>query len=851
MFRPDADIQKDVTRIRQSKCFDEAWYMESYKDVAMLGMDPIEHYVKFGHLMLRDPSADFSCVFYQNTHRVVQKTKLNPFMHFLSRKPKPHANPDPRCILWAAGLVSMAGNTGQAIDLAEKYLPKEHTYTANILKANHAAKMGNEALWLNAVNNFLASYDIAPLTLSGATGSILHRFGAAELLSINTGPLISVIMPAWNAERTIETAISSILRQTWRPLELIIVDDASTDTTWEKMKRAAEKDTRIKIVQNSENVGPYVSKNIALEYATGAYITGQDADDWAHPQRLEKHIDYLLSENQITSLSGMLRIDPYGQFTRLSQIGPNTEDGACVAGFISMMCERNFFRTAVGNWDEMRFGGDSELIKRLETALGKVMRRHHSVGMFCLDNPEGLTNHPEFGHRPGVKISPTRRAYKASFQKWHQTRARETVYLSFPQKTRSFEAPKEALNPKGLVQSVYSAQKQSPQRISERKLSADVCIVTNLRFPGGNASSTLDEIRYFIEAGKNVLLVHCPVDADLGKAMSERYDPYMDKITNFHDFSELRCQTLIVRHPAVACSYGFNRFKSKLIPQNAYFVINNSKTRTNGAPVYSVETVLQAARSYDAPNTQICPISPLMRDELEDAVPHDMLSDMNWTPTFDLEAYQHKPKPRMKAPFIIGRHGRDGAEKWLADKSELLKAYPNSDEFTISILGGARNTTKILGPLPSNWQVHDFGSITPKEYLKALDAFVYFPNTNLNEGFGRTIAEAMIAGVPCILPPKFELVFEHLAFYCAPGNVSQVIHELAKGKKMRTAFLNDIQDIAIQAFSTKALGPRFEEWFDKDSSEPSKRHNSLKISSESAVFRDKVMNSVKKDQECA
>ncbi|MFM9691815.1 hypothetical protein, partial [Streptomyces galilaeus] len=70
--------------------------------------------------------------------------------------------------------------------------------------------------------------------------------------------------------------------------------------------------------------------------------------------------------------------------------------------------------------------------------------------------------------------------------------------------------------------------------------------------------------------------------------------------------------------------------------------------------------------------------------------------------------------------------------------------------------------------------------IPPHDYLENLDVFVYFPNVNLVEAFGRTIIEAMIAARPCVLPPRFAAVFGDLALYCEPANVATVVRRLAQ-----------------------------------------------------------------------
>ncbi|UYV37184.1 glycosyltransferase [Rhodobacteraceae bacterium D3-12] len=556
-----------------------------------------------------------------------------------------------------------------------------------LLRANDAVRRYDTEAWLGEVNSFFDHFGVAGIALQPARPgvSLFERLTTEKLPEIHQGPVVTVIMPAWNASKTIEYAVRSILNQTWKPIQLIVVDDASTDDTWQIISRLAQEDSRLQPLRNAQNVGPYVSKNIALNYATGLWVTGHDADDWAHPQRVEKHVGYLTANNQAASLMGMLRMSGRGAFTRLSPLGPNTQDGACVAGFISMMCERTFFNEKIGHWDEMRFGGDSEVIRRIENVTKKTMKRFNSVGMICLDNPDGLTNHPQFGHKPGVKIAPERQEYKASFVKWHSTLGQADSYLEFPQSKRRFSAPTTALNPPGVVAETYKSQTDKAPPVSEKIETVDLCLVTNLRFPGGNASSSLDELRHFRNKGLTVKVVHCPIDSNLGKPISERFYEHGDLVSLFSDFAHLKCKTLIVRHPAVVASSLFQKNMNKLDAESAYFVINNSHKRTSGELVYSMEELLETAKQTRAKRFRICPISPLMRSELREALPETVLSEQDWTPTFDLESYQHAPRSTLIAPFTIGRHGRDGAEKWLEDPALLSQAFPDHIDFRIKV----------------------------------------------------------------------------------------------------------------------------------------------------------------------
>lgn len=112
----------------------------------------------------------------------------------------------------------------------------------------------------------------------------------------NTIPLVSVIMPAYNAERYIAAAIESIMTGTFRHFQVIVVDDASTDKTAHIVKNLVKKYpgkiTLIELTKNM-NAGGDACANIALRHATGKYVARMDADDIAMPTRLEKQVAYL------------------------------------------------------------------------------------------------------------------------------------------------------------------------------------------------------------------------------------------------------------------------------------------------------------------------------------------------------------------------------------------------------------------------------------------------------------------------------------------------------------------------------------------------------------------------------
>ena len=112
-------------------------------------------------------------------------------------------------------------------------------------------------------------------------------------------PLVSVVMPAYNAEKFIGESIESILNQTFKDFEFIILDDCSKDSTWEIIQEYAKKDERIVPIKNEKNLNIALNRNKGVEMSKGKYIVWQDADDISKPERIEKLVNYMESYPEV------------------------------------------------------------------------------------------------------------------------------------------------------------------------------------------------------------------------------------------------------------------------------------------------------------------------------------------------------------------------------------------------------------------------------------------------------------------------------------------------------------------------------------------------------------------------
>lgn len=174
-------------------------------------------------------------------------------------------------------------------------------------------------------------------------------------------PLVSVIIPAYNAERFVTEAVESILSQTYRRLEVIVVDDGSTDTTLAKLKKFRT----ITIICDSHR-GPGAARNRGVGYAKGDFIAFHDADDISLPHRIEEQMALLRRYPYLAYVSARLKnfVEPNTQVPRYlireEMLSPRF-------GFISSAAMPRYTFDIVGQFAEhLPIGEDMEWLARAQ-----------------------------------------------------------------------------------------------------------------------------------------------------------------------------------------------------------------------------------------------------------------------------------------------------------------------------------------------------------------------------------------------------------------------------------------------------------------------------------------------------
>lgn len=124
--------------------------------------------------------------------------------------------------------------------------------------------------------------------------------------------LVSIIMPAYNCEKFIEKSIISVINQTYKYWELIIVDDCSKDNTLKKVNKYLSLDARIKLIKNDSNKGVSYSRNVAIESSLGEWIAFLDSDDIWEKEKLELQMNFATAKNAEFIFTGSKFINENG-----------------------------------------------------------------------------------------------------------------------------------------------------------------------------------------------------------------------------------------------------------------------------------------------------------------------------------------------------------------------------------------------------------------------------------------------------------------------------------------------------------------------------------------------------------
>ncbi len=572
------------------------------------------------------------------------------------------------------------------------------------------------------------------------------------------GPTVSVLVPAHNAAATLPYVLDGLRAQTWAALEILVIDDASTDETAAVAEAAAARDPRIRLFRQPANHGGYAARNAGLREAKGEFVTVHDADDWSHPQKIERQVRALIANPaRPACITDWARADDRLMFR--GTVRPSSK--LVILNHSSLMVRRAVLE-ALGGWDPVRIAADVEFTWRLEARFGKnaVLEVDRGTPLAFARHDGGSLTRSSRTHLV-TKYHGVRREYREAAEHWLRTAGPDELRIdTAPDAPRKFPAPPFI----------------GPEPAAERRL--DVLFVMDFAMTGGGAfHSTLNYIEAALRMGLSVGVFHwrrydLNVMAPLNPAVRDLAQA--GRIAIVTPGERLEARLAVVGYPAMAKV--MIDLPPEVRPERVLVVVNQMAERlfSGGDPQYDPREVAANLRAIFGRDATWIPISGLVRRLMEADPRYPAPHPEPWTPLLDTAAWCARPlvwRGRERARPVVGRHGRDHYTKWPTDPAALRAAYCAGRPCDVAILGGADRARRVLGRLPANWTVHEFNALSAQDFLAGLDVFVHYPHEDYIEEFGRVVLEAMAAGVPVILPPVFRETFGEAALYAEPAEV--------------------------------------------------------------------------------
>lgn len=410
--------------------------------------------------------------------------------------------------------------TGQGEEVIRlQYLYKADEMNANDLhlyRANAANPFKDDAAdadqWLAEINEIYERAGLSRLSLAEGTAPAFLRLSAEVPEPVTDGPLVSIVMPVYKPDEYTDLAIQSALNQSYRNIEVIIVDDGSGGDAAERLNKWLAADDRVKLVLNEPNAGAYTSRNIGYSMAQGEFITIFDGDDWQHPQK----IDLLVRGAQQQS-DGRLVSAPWTRADEDLFFHYRGWRGAFITpAHVSTMFHTPTIREHLGHWDSVRKAADTEFILRYQVVVNGEEPFEVCEAPLTL-SLVGTSNLSMEDFRLGYR-SPDRVSYRDSYEHWHKMirMGGHSGYLDFPLARRAFPAPSRFL----------------PAGAKQQDLELDILLVGDFGADSLVGALMMEHLAAVAEKGQKVGLMHYP--SLLHTAAIDR--SYSDELMDaFHD----------------------------------------------------------------------------------------------------------------------------------------------------------------------------------------------------------------------------------------------------------------------------------------------------------------------------
>jgi hypothetical protein len=639
---------------------------------------------------------------------------------------------------------------------ASRELLLASTWSSASLGSNELADANRALLHLNAIFSRFGLCEITsidpeqPLSIDNLTGRNSKSVSAPDCC-------VTVIVPSFNAAGTIDTALRGLAEQSWESIQVIVVDDCSSDGTCARVEAFCEKDSRFALVRKLENSGSYESRNLALELVDTPFVTVHDADDWSHPQKIQRQVEALIASNAPYNYSMIARATAdlmflYEGKPKHRLVGPNHSAG--------------MFRTAdvraAGGWDKVRISGDTELFWRLERLRGKTKEHSRQRRIlnecplsFARVSPHSLT---QVGPTHALTMfHGVRREYREAAAYWHSQLndgiSGAAPFFPAPHLIRSFRTTNKRHDL--LVIADFASSSWCTQSALRRALGAaesgfSTAILDYRHYPLYSAEPLPAAVRQL--ASKASIRIVAPgesVHTDV--AVVEEAGLLHHKLDRFPDVDAARYLILV----------------------NVFPPDNTAERSMDALP----QALCENANSYFGPSVCWVAGSNVTAEQIGEHLPLEAPLSVIW-PVMNAVSLLEARAPNSSAPVLAYCRTETFACKEARSQSAPRPKHGRRFRLKTADAGSAFSTWLSSFPPVSKEQ-----DASPEllRFFSRVDCFAHFPHSRSKDPFGFEAALAMSYGVPVIVPSDLRVNFGSAAmYYDEPDTITDIAEKLCR-----------------------------------------------------------------------
>lgn len=335
----------------------------------------------------------------------------------------------------------------------------------------------------------------------------------------------------------------------------------------------------------------------------------------------------------------------------------------------------------------------------------------------------------------------------------------------------------------------------------------DVVYLADPAFPGGTSTALIHELAAARRAGLAVglkpvstarLARHRPPHPGVLEAMC-RHGVQVLPAT-----SRVRARIALICHP-----YLLDAPLQQPLGVEAgltALVAHHPPVDRHGTEQYRLDNLLLEGKRRLGGEVVILPISQTIRQVFAQIGRGGLLWDENWPNLIDPDQLTVADTGRQASRLVIGRHSRPDLLKWPTSETAAL-VYPDDPAFEFHMLGVGPQIIEAFSPWPDNWVAHPFRIGATPAFLRELQVYAYYHAPRWIEAFGYNVLEALVAGLPAVLPPHLRENFGEAALYAEPA-AATAQYDLLRSPELRQSQGDLGRRLAIERHGLDSYGPR-------------------------------------------